>query len=112
MAAVHELPAALQEALRSSGLLKAFLLKAYPRASPAALGLSGEFADWVRKALRSRSCLFPAWDMSLGDHTPVDKFEALLDPETGVNPSVSKRTQQIGLIREPVWLQQTQLNGG
>ena len=33
--------------------------------------------------------------MSLGDHTPVEKFEALLDTETGVNPSVSERTQQI-----------------
>ena len=88
------------------GSSKLFLLKAYPRASPAALGLSREFADRVRKALRSRSNLIPVWDMSLGDHTPVEKFEALLDTETGVNPSVSERTQQIGLVREPVWLQQ------
>ena len=59
--AVHELPAALQEALRSSGLLKAFLLKAYPKGVAGSLGslrrVCGQGPQGAKKQVLSHPCV-------------------------------------------------------
>ena len=113
-AAVKELPAALQEALKSAGLCKASLLKTYPRASPAALGLAGQRCvspvPVFAASLSLHACVpqfkedlpnlreeagvssTPCGDTKSGDPTHENEYGVLLE----ASPSASECTLHVG----------------